>query len=74
VVILDEANIATHYNLLSADDLMELINMKPEHVELVITGRYAHEKIIDRADLVTEMREVKHYYSKGIEARKGIEK
>jgi cob(I)alamin adenosyltransferase len=74
VVILDEVNIATHYNLLSVEDLLELIRIKPEHVEIVITGRYADEKIIDRADLVTEMREIKHYYSKGVKARKGIEK
>lgn len=74
VVILDEVNIATHYNLLSVEDLLELIRIKPEHVEIVITGRYADEKIIDRADLVTEMKEIKHYYSKGVEARKGIEK
>jgi len=64
LVILDEANVAVDLGLLSA---------KPEHVELVITGRNAHERIIDRADLVTEMRQIKHYYSKGVEARRGIE-
>ena len=74
VVILDEVNIATHYKLLSVEDLLELIRIKPEHVEMVITGRYADEKIIDRADLVTEMREIKHYYSEGVKAREGIEK
>jgi cob(I)alamin adenosyltransferase len=73
MVILDEANIATYYNLFSADELLELIDNKPEEVELVFTGRKADPKIIDRADLVTEMREVKHYYQKGIQARKGIE-
>ncbi len=74
VVILDEANIAAYYNLISVDDLVELIQTKPENVELIITGRYAHEEIINRADLVTEMREIKHYFHKGVEARTGIEK
>ena len=73
VVILDEADIASHYGLVSADDLVELINMKPANLELVFTGRYAHPRLIERADLCTEMREVKHYYQKGILARKGIE-
>ena len=73
VVVLDEANIATRLNLFSVDDLLELIDSKPEGVELVITGRYAHPRLIERADLVTEMREVKHYYSRGVRARKGIE-
>jgi cob(I)alamin adenosyltransferase len=73
LVILDEANIATYYKLFSVDELLELINARPEDVELVITGRYADRRIIDRADLVTEMREVKHYYQKGVQAREGIE-
>jgi len=74
VVILDEANIATYYNLISVDDLLALLDVKPDHVEIIVTGRYAHEKLIERADLVTEMREIKHYYSQGIQARTGIEK
>jgi cob(I)alamin adenosyltransferase len=73
VVILDEANIATHYSLFSADELIELIRSKPESVELVITGRGADPKVIAVADLVTEMKEIKHYYNRGIEARPGIE-
>ena len=73
VVILDEANIATHYGLIPVEDLLALIDSKPDHVELVITGRRADPRVIERADLVTEMREVKHYYRKGIGARKGIE-
>ncbi len=72
-MILDEANIGTHYNLFSVDELLDVIGEKPEGVELVITGRYADPRIQERADLVTEMREVKHYYNEGIEARKGIE-
>jgi len=73
LVILDEANIAVFYNLFSVDELLALIDVKPEGVELVITGRRADPKLIERADLVTEMKEIKHYYAKGVEARKGIE-
>ncbi|OQX62760.1 MAG: cob(I)yrinic acid a,c-diamide adenosyltransferase [Desulfococcus sp. 4484_241] len=74
IVILDEANIAIFYNLFSADDLLELIRTKPDNIELVITGRYADPRIIEEADLVTEMKEVKHYYRQGVTAREGIEK
>lgn len=74
VVILDEANVAVHYGLITPEDLLELIALKPKNLELVLTGRYANEKIIKAADLVTEMREVKHYRGKGVEARRGIEK
>lgn len=74
LVILDEANIATYYNLFSIEEVLELIDKKPENVELVITGRNAHPRLMERADLVTEMREVKHYYTKGVQARTGIER
>jgi cob(I)alamin adenosyltransferase len=74
LVILDEATIATYYHLFSVDDLLELIRIRPESVELVITGRYADPRIVDKADLVTEMIEVKHYYCQGVGARVGIEK
>ena len=73
VVILDEASIAKYFGLLSVDDLIALIDLKPDHVELVFTGRKADQRLIDRADLVSEMREIKHYYQKGVIARKGIE-
>lgn len=73
LVIMDEINIALYYQLIKLEDVIEIINHKPQHVELVLTGRYAPEELIDKADLVTEMKEVKHYYSRGIEARKGIE-
>jgi len=73
LVIMDEANIATYYELFSVEELLDLIETKPDHVELVITGRYVDDRIIKRADLVTEMREVKHYYTQGILARIGIE-
>jgi len=74
VVILDEANVATHFGLFSVESLLELIAARPAGVELVITGRRADPRVIERADLVTEMREVKHYYTRGVGGRKGIEK
>jgi cob(I)alamin adenosyltransferase len=74
VVILDEANVAVRYGLITAQDLLELIALKPKRVELVITGRYADERVIQAADLVTEMREIKHYAKEGVSARRGIEK
>ena len=73
LVILDEANVAVLFNLISVDDLLELIKNKPEHVELVFTGRKADPKLIEAADLVTEMKEIKHYYTQGVLARDGIE-
>ncbi len=73
LVILDEANVAAHYKLISVDDLIDIMEHKPEGIELVITGRYADKKVIEKADLVTEMKEIKHYFEKGIKARRGIE-
>lgn len=74
VVILDEANVAVHYGLITALDILDLTAVKPKSVELVITGRYACDQVMAAADLVTEMREIKHYRQKGVEARRGIEK
>lgn len=74
LVILDEANIAVYYELFSTKELIEVIDKRAPEVEVVVTGRYAAEKLIEKADLVTEMKEVKHYYQKGISARFGIEK
>lgn len=75
VVIMDEANIATYYKLFSADELLEIIDSKHEETELIITGRNADPRIIERADLVTEMKEIKHYYkTQKVVARVGIEK
>ena len=73
VVILDEANIAASLQLVPVKALLRLIEMKPPQVELVLTGRYAAKELIDAADLVTEMKEQKHYYQQGVQARKGIE-
>ncbi len=74
LVILDEVNGAVSMGLLPVERLLELMAAKPDHVELVLTGRNAHEKVIEAADLVTEMREIKHYYKAGVDARVGIEK
>ena len=74
LIILDEANVAANYGLITVQDILELIALKPTKVELVITGRYADERVIQAADLVTEMREIKHYREKGVAARRGIEK
>lgn len=74
VVILDEINIAVHLGLIAIKDLITLLETRPPEVELVLTGRYAHPDVIEHADLVTEMKEIKHYYSRGIMAREGIEK
>jgi cob(I)alamin adenosyltransferase len=73
LVILDEINVALWFGLLTLDEVMGLLDVRPEQVELVLTGRYAPPALIERADLVTEMGEVKHYYQQGIPARKGIE-
>ncbi|MGM0415289.1 MAG: cob(I)yrinic acid a,c-diamide adenosyltransferase [Bacillota bacterium] len=74
LVIMDEANIATYYNLFTVEELISVIDKRAENVEVVITGRKASEKLLNYADLVTNMEEVKHYFTKGIKARKGIEK
>jgi len=74
MLIIEEGNVAVMCDLFSADDLLDIINLKPDHMEIVITGRGADQKILDRADLVTEMKEIKHYYQNGVQARVGIEK
>ncbi|MBP6978195.1 MAG: cob(I)yrinic acid a,c-diamide adenosyltransferase [Bacteroidales bacterium] len=73
LIILDEATIALYYNLFSMNELIQVIQSRPEETEIVITGRYAPSALIEIADLVTEMNEVKHYYSQGVTAKKGIE-
>ncbi len=73
VVILDEINVALDFGLIELKDILSLIKATPEKIELVLTGRAAHPEVIKLADLVTEMKEVKHYYKKGVKARKGIE-
>jgi cob(I)alamin adenosyltransferase len=74
VFVIEEGNVAVKYGLFPVKDLIDIINNKPDHTELIITGRYAHPDVIAKADLVTEMKEIKHYYKKGVTARTGIEK
>ena len=73
IVILDEINYAVNLNLISLDDVLNLIKSKPENVDLVLTGNYAKEEVIEVADLVTEMKEIKHPFQKGIKAKEGID-
>jgi cob(I)alamin adenosyltransferase len=74
IIILDEIFSALSLNLINSNELITLLISKPSHVEIVLTGRNAPKKIIEIADLVTEMKEIKHYYRRGIGARRGIEK
>lgn len=74
LVILDEINGAAWFGLITVEDILSLIKQRPEQVELVLTGRSADPRVIEAADLVTEMVEVKHYYQAGVPARTGIEK
>jgi cob(I)alamin adenosyltransferase len=74
IIIMEEANVAAKLGLFGVQDLLKIIINKPYEKELVITGRGAAPRIIENADLVTEMRPVKHYFQKGVPARVGIEK
>jgi cob(I)alamin adenosyltransferase len=73
IVVLDEIDVALDYGLLELEQVLALLDSKPSAVELILTGRNAHPEIVKRADLVTEMRKVKHPYDRGLGARKGIE-
>ncbi|MFW9831131.1 MAG: cob(I)yrinic acid a,c-diamide adenosyltransferase, partial [Candidatus Thorarchaeota archaeon] len=73
LIILDEINVALDFGLLKLQDILELIQSRPPNMELILTGRYAPPEIIEVADLVSEIVEVKHPYQKGIAARKGVE-
>ena len=73
LIILDEANIAIDMGILDVDEVVEVLKNKPEEMEIVLTGRNAHPKIIEIAHLVSEIKPVKHYWDTGIAARKGIE-
>ena len=73
VVILDEINVAVDYHLISLDDVLALLKMKPEPMELILTGRYARPEIMQQADVVSEMLEIKHPFQKGVPCRKGID-
>jgi cob(I)alamin adenosyltransferase len=73
VIIMEEAGVAEKFGIIGADEVLDVIRQKPESVELIITGRGVSQAVMDAADLVTEMREVRHYYQKGVLSRKGIE-
>lgn len=73
MIILDEVFIATYYKLINVEEVLEILKTKPVATEMILTGRYAPQEITDEADLVTEMKEIKHYYTNGVEAREGIE-
>ena len=73
IVILDEINLAIDYGLIPVNDLLQIIDSKPDSVELILTGRNVKREILERADLITEMVDRKHYYDKGVPAREGIE-
>ena len=73
MIILDEINYVISYGLLPVEEVLALFEEKPDRLHLILTGRDAHQSIVERADLVTEMNEIKHQYSKGIKAQKGIE-
>lgn len=73
LVVLDEVNIAVAWKLVELDEVIKLISDKPQHMELILTGRYADKELVKMADLVTEMLKIKHPYNEGIKARAGIE-
>lgn len=73
LIVLDEIFVSIYFGLISKEEVIEFIEAKQYNIELIMTGRYCPQEIIDKADLVTEMKEVKHYYEKGVLARRGIE-
>ena len=73
IIVFDEILTAHCFHLISLEEMLELLKARPDSVEIVFTGRYAPQEVIDAVDLVTEMAEVKHYYAKGVCARRGIE-
>jgi cob(I)alamin adenosyltransferase len=74
IVVLDEVNVAVDFKLIDKEEVLRILREKPEGVEVVLTGRYAPREFIDIADLVSDIKEIKHYYTKGVEARDGIER
>ena len=73
IIILDEILVAIYFKLLQTDEIISFLKKRPDNVEVILTGRYCPDEIIEMADLVTEMKEIKHYYTEGILSRKGIE-
>jgi cob(I)alamin adenosyltransferase len=73
LVIFDEINTALFFKLLTVEEVLGVLDLKPEKTEVILTGRYAPQELVDRSDLCTEMTEIKHYYNAGVDARVGIE-
>lgn len=73
LLVLDEINVAVSFGLIPLDTVLEFIRNRPDGMDLILTGRYAHPDLIEIADTVTEMREIKHHYNSGVQMRKGIE-
>jgi len=73
LIILDEVCVAIYFGLFSDEEILTFMKQKPDKVELILTGRYCTDNILEKADLVTEMKEIKHYYQAGIKSRQGIE-
>jgi cob(I)alamin adenosyltransferase len=74
IIILDEINVAVWFDLIKAEEVLKLLNERPKNVEFILTGRRAPEAFLEMADLVSEVKEVKHYYNRGVKARTGIER
>jgi len=74
IVVLDEVNTAVHFGILSEQEVLDFLGQRPGDVEVVLTGRYATPSILEKADLATEMQQIKHYGDRGVKAREGIEK
>jgi len=74
ILVMDEINVTVWFGLLSTKEVIDVLNKRPENMEIIMTGRNAPKELIEAADLVTEMKEVKHYYTQGILARNGIER
>jgi cob(I)alamin adenosyltransferase len=74
IIVLDEVNTAVHFKILTEQEVLDFLTKKPGDVEVVLTGRFASAAILDKADLVTEMKSLKHYFDRGVKAREGIEK
>jgi len=73
IVVIDEINVAIYFKLIKIEDVLQILEKKPEQTEVICTGRKAPNELIQKADLVTEMKEIKHYYTQDVKARKGIE-
>jgi cob(I)alamin adenosyltransferase len=73
IIVLDEINVAIDYKLIELEDIIQLVKEKPRQLELILTGRYANPRLMQMADLVTEMQMIKHPYNQGIKARRGID-